>query len=199
MVGTDENGDPRCVPDDDVPDAEGFENAVAMDGSGPPTGVTDKTDDGESSAQDSSMSDTDIESRVDTIESTVDDIAEKIDDAVDTDKEPGDGGGALRDLAAELANHEEVAANTDDIMSELKSTFLSDKENDGMGDMDDDEDDDEDMESSASKSAGDDSDATPNYGKGADGSDSAAVAKENDGGGSGLPSYREAMQEAESE
>ena len=31
MVGTDEEGNPRCVPDDDIPDATGFENAATMD------------------------------------------------------------------------------------------------------------------------------------------------------------------------
>ena len=202
MVGTDENGDPRCVPDDDVPDAEGFENAVSMDGSGPPDGATPKNAAGATSEQDSSMSDTDIKDRVDTIESSVSDIAETvgtIKDAVDTDKQPGDDGGGdiLRDLAAELANRDEVAANTDEIMTELKSSFLSDK-----ADHDDemDEEHEEDYEdkgegdaepaAETSKSA----DAEPNF-KGSDGSESAAVAKDAGGSTSGLPSYAATIEE----
>jgi hypothetical protein len=198
MVGTDENGDPRCVPDDEVPDAEGFESAVSMDGSGPPDGATPKNDGGATIEQNSHMSDSDIADRVDTVESEVSEVKEAVEaikDAVDTDKQPGDASGVLRDLAAELANRDEIAANTDEIMSELKSSFLSDKENDGMGDggdMDDGEDDEEDMESSASKSA---DDGDPNFGKATDGSESAAVAKENSGGEAGLPSYSAALEE----
>ena len=203
MVGTDENGDPRCVPDDDVPDAEGFENAVSMDGSGPPDGATPKNAAGATSEQDSSMSDTDIEDRVDTIESSVSDIAETvgtIKDAVDTDKQPGDGdaGDVLRDLAAELANRDEVAANTDEIMTELKSSFLADKEDD------DDEMDEEHEEDYDDKGEGDaepaaetsksDADADPNF-KGSDGSESAAVAKDAGGSTSGLPSYAATIKE----
>jgi len=198
MVGTDENGDPRCVPDDEVPDAEGFESAVSMDGSGPPDGATPKNDGGATIEQNSHMSDSDIADRVDKVESEVSEVNEAVEaikDAVDTDKQPGDASGVLRDLAAELANRDEIAANTDEIMSELKSSFLSDKENDGMGDggdMDDGEDDEEDMESSASKSA---DDGDPNFGKATDGSESAAVAKENSGGEAGLPSYSAALEE----
>jgi hypothetical protein len=56
--------------------------------------------------------------------------------------------------------------------------------------MDDGEDDEEDMESSKSAADGD-----PNFGKATDGSESAAVAKENSGGEAGLPSYSAALEE----
>ena len=205
MVGTDENGDPRCVPDDDVPDAEGFENAVSMDGSGPPDGATPKNAAGATSEQDSSMSDTDIKDRVDTIESSVSDIAETvgtIKDAVDTDKQPGDGdaGDVLRDLAAELANRDEVAANTDEIMTELKSSFLSDKADHDDDEMDEEHEEDYDdkgegdAEPAAETSKSDDADAEPNF-KGSDGSESAAVAKDAGGSTSGLPSYAATIEE----
>ena len=204
MVGTDGNGDPRCVPDDDVPDAEGFENAVSMDGSGPPDdvrdGVTPKNAGGEANKQDSPMSDT-TDDRVDEIAASVSELTETVDelkDAVDTDKEPGDGENVLRDLAAELANREEVGQSTADIISDLQSTYLSDKESDDdeeeehEEDYDDEEKADTDTDTDTEKSV-DESD--PNFSKADDGGDTAAVAKDAQAGANTVPSYAATLED----
>lgn len=173
-------------------------------------GATPKSDAEESSKQESPMSDSEsveaLENRLETVESSVEDVAdtvETIKEAVDTDKEPGEGGdgNAIRDLAAELANHEDVSASAEDIMADLKADYLSDKADDepagdGMGDNDGEEDDEDEQDGKAAGDGGggatetEKADATPNYGKGADGSDAAATAKDAQGaGGDGVPSY----------
>ena len=188
---------------DEADDDETVEQSAEDADTGGTDGTTPKNADGATSSQDSPMSDTDIEDRVNTIESSVSNIEETvgtIKDAVDTDKQPGDGdaGDVLRDLAAELANRDEVAANTDEIMTELKSSFLSEKE-----DHDDDEEEHEEdyddkgegeSDAAAETSKSDDGDAEPNY-KGSDGSESAAVAKDAGGSTSGLPSYAATIEE----
>ena len=193
MVGTDENGDPRCVPDDDVPDAE-FENAVALS-DGPPAaedGGTPKNDSGESDAQAPTMTDSDpdggtddgdgptlkdVVERVDSLADTVDTLKADIDDAADADNVEV----VLEDAAERLAAMDAFDdSTTDDVLAELQAAVDS-KENDGDS-MDDDEMDDEDdeMEQAADDATdkSDDEESDPNFGKGyGTGSDTAATAK----------------------
>jgi len=177
MVGTDENGDPRCVPDDDVPDAEGFENAVSMNGSGPPEGgrttaddgQTVKDDSGESTTQnamsDSTDDDTGGGEGVDTDELKADIIEEVKDDLADSEaganteseaKEERSVDELVAEMAEQLGDHDEVEADVMDIRESLMSML---KENDGMGD---DEEDDE-MEQSAAEKRAEESAAVKGY------------------------------------
>lgn len=178
---------------------------------GAESGATTKSDDGAPTEQDSPMSDPDIADRVDTIEASVSEVKETVEsikDAVDTtDKRPGDGDGAMiRNIAAELANREDVAANAETIASDLKEQYLDAGKEDGEMDGDDpdgdEEDDDVDVTVENEDGSDDEEDKTsksadgenPNFGKAGDGSDSAAVAKEATQGGGGVPSYRAAAE-----
>lgn len=156
-----------------------------------------------------------LEDRVEELAASVEDIGEDlatVKDAVDTDKEPGEaeGDGALRSLAAELANHDDVMASAEDIIADLKSEYLSDKEDDDeddedMGEMPDGDDDEEKTEGDDDGGAAEtekstDDDATPNYGKGGDGGDAAQVAKDAQGSGAQtVPSYAAAAEQYEEE
>ena len=164
MVGTDEDGAPRCVPDDDVPDAD-FDRAVSMDGSGPPEdrqtaasdGQTVKDGSGESNKQKDTMSDTDSTDTADDAgggapdfdpESFKSDIVDEVKDALDSEA-GGDTGTETKDdertvdeLAAELANqiasHDSVDADPGDITESILNAAKEDHD-------DDDEDDEEEM------------------------------------------------------
>lgn len=187
MVGTDENGDPRCVPSDEVPDATGFENAKVMDGSGPPSdgrtaaadGQTVKDATGEPSNQNGPMSDdpsnddggaADGAAKDDGDAAGVDTgaIASEVADAVK--EELNDRGESaekveadeVEDEAADLA--EALGVGVADVMDALGPMLDDDPEemaaeNDGD---DYDEDDDEESKSAAEKRA----DSDPNFEKG---------------------------------
>jgi hypothetical protein len=122
MVGTDENGDPRCVPDDEVPDAEGFENAKVMDGSGPPdddTGGTPKSASGDSASEQTPMSDADPDGAggddgggptLDSVAASVESLSETVADLeAKLDGDP-DGGGDPTDKAQDYWDVIEPAA-----------------------------------------------------------------------------------------
>jgi hypothetical protein len=188
MVGTDENGDPRCVPSDEVPDATGFENAKVMDGSGPPDdrhpaaedGQTVKDGSGEPMNQNGPMSDDpsnddggadDGAAKDDGDAAGVDTgaIASEVADAVKEELNDREGSAAekveadeVEDEAADLA--EALGVGVADVMDALGPMLDDDPEEmaaENDGDMDD-EDDDEESKSAAEKRA----ESDPNFEKG---------------------------------
>jgi len=178
-------------------DSEPVENSTES----PADGETDNGADSNQSKQNNTMtdpSDGDGESTVDPeafkeLQSTVESIKDAVDTEADAKNQPGDTSNALDNLVTEIAEMEDVDMETSAIRDHLKELFsVSDKE-DGMdGDEMDDEDDEEEMESSKS------AESNPNLGKTVGTQDTASAAK-SESGSSGIPSYREAVEKAESE
>ena len=196
MVGTDENGDPRCVPDDDVPDAEGFENAVSMDGSGPPDGATPKNAAGTTSKQDNTMTDDttdgDDAASVDTLKSEIESLTETVStlkEAVEAEKEPGDtASGALDEAVQALQSYDEIELSAEDIRSAIQDMIAQSK-----GEHEDD--DEEDEEKTDGEATADTEVNTAKAANAANaGASTTSTAKNTDGssGHSGLPSYGDA-------
>ena len=88
MVGTKPNGDPRCVPDDEVPDADFSESLTPAETKQVATGETDKAAQSEPDTQRDTMTDEDTDaptlSDAD-IEAVAEAVAEKSDGDTDTD------------------------------------------------------------------------------------------------------------------
>jgi hypothetical protein len=195
MVGTQANGDPRCVPDDDVPDVD-FDKAIPLsEGPPPEIGDTHKSDDKEPD----SMAHSDGDGDGDGPGPTVADIAASVADLSDTVAELKDAVGTdaagadtadetdkadMSDAAAELADEHgmrpgdvmdvlEVAEGNDpaDVLEAIESMEASAEEvaNAEHGDdKDEDEDDEMEMGTDAEKRA-----ETANLAKGTDGTETA--------------------------
>ena len=220
MVGTDENGDPRCVPDDDVDDVD-FDKAVVMDGSGPPAdGGTHKSDSAESNGQSHQMTDdNDSDTGGTTDGPTVKDVSEEVDalksevssisETVATIKEEltagpegkADAADKIAQVAEDLAAMDGVGTPTGEIeqglMDLLGMSESADEEKEDGDEMDDDEDDEEKADETAK------SDGDPNFeksaGSGGESPGSTPGAAEESGGTSGIPSYRALAEEAAGE
>jgi archaellum component FlaC len=213
MVGTKPNGNPRCVPDDDVEDVD-FDKAVEMDGSGPPDGATPTSDAAEQSKQNSMTEDTDTEAddgggEDGGAEPDLKDLEAKVADLSDelaALKADGDGGDTeatekaddpmdmIEDVAIALAEEADgdvtAAEIEDDLMTVAEGVLDGEEaESDGMhegkeSDGEDEEDEDDETEKAADT----------NFGKGGTGNDAGVAAKSADGN-DGVPSYSNAADE----
>jgi len=202
MVGTQENGDPRCVPDDEVPDADFSESlspaetkakaqkgATLNDGARESDKQNSMTDDtGGDGGDDSGVSVKDIDTGELAAELTeTDAFAEGVSDAV-KDALPDDGGTDKADgmddlvdsVAQQFAALDEVERDSAELAEAIRSAVA--RENDDMMDDDEEDDDMEDMEESAEKSAS--GNVEKGHGTGADG---AAATGDADGATSGNP------------
>jgi len=214
MVGLDENGDPRCVPDDDVenvefdsvtvresPDQPAPDVAEKADADGDAGGETPNNSGGETSKHEA-MTDDDpslsaVAEKVDGLSDDVSAIKDAIGSSDSTEKAAID---AIDDAVQTLAESEDIDLAADDMRSMLLDAIQpADKAEDGMDDEDmdemddemDDEDDDEDMEMSASESEKSVDDA--NLAKGHAGGAGTTADLENDTN-SGVPSYRDLVE-----
>ena len=198
MVGTQENGDPRCVPDDEVPDADFSESLTPAETKAQATkGATLNDAAGESDKQ-NSMTDTDsdggadgdggggdsptvddVAASVDDLRSSVEEIKDALPDDGSTDK--ADGMDDLVDsVAQQFAALDEVERDSAELAEAIRSAVA--RENGDMMDDDEEDDDMEDMEESAEKSAS--GNVEKGHGTGADG---AAATGDADGATSGNP------------
>jgi hypothetical protein len=206
MVGLDEQGNPRCVPDDDIDDVE-FDSVTVRESPDQPApdlaskgetntgeGETPNTDDGEPSKHEA-MTDDDLSlsavaEKVDGLSEDVSAIKDALDSGGSTEKAAID---AIDDAVQTLAESEDINLASDEMRSMLIDAIQpADKENgmdgDEMDDEDDDEDeDDEDMEMSASEgetSKAADANLAKGHGGGA-----GTTADLETTGASGVPSY----------
>jgi hypothetical protein len=188
MVGTDDNGDPRCVPDDEVPDADFSESLTPAETKAAAKGATPKGDSTEHTEQDSMTDDstedgTDGKSddspdvaalaeKVDGLADTVSDIESAVkaddmdDDEDDEDDDPEmnstdkeNADELISEFAEDLAAMEDVELGESDIAAMIDDALKGDDEDDEY----------EDKEKSANVSKG--------HGDG-----SGAAAATNDGG-----------------
>jgi len=212
MVGTDENGDPRCVPDDDVPDAEGFENAKVMDGSGAPPevrdGATPKNAAAEANKQNNTMTDDntggDDSPSVETLKSEIESLTDTVDtlkEAVEAEKDdgqPDSASGQMDKIVQEIQAYDEVEMSASEIRDHIKDLIAQSKADHG-DDEDDDEEEKTDGESGdaaeTTEKATDDANVSKAAGATNAGASTTATAKNADGssGHDGLPSYGEAV------
>lgn len=211
MVGLDENGDPRCVPDDEIDNVEFDSVTVRESPDQPAPGVAEKGDDaggdggetpnnsGGETSKHEAMTDDDpslsaVAEKVDGLSDDVSAIKDAIGSADSTEKAAID---AIDDAVQSLAESEDIDLAADDMRSMLIDAIQpADKAEDGMdGDdmdeMDDeDDDDDEDMEMSASEKSVDDA----NLAKGHTGGPGTTAGLDDDGSTSGVPSYRDLVE-----
>jgi len=167
MVGTKPNGDPRCVPSDEVDDAEFSESLTPAETrkraespvESTESGETDNTTAQEANKQNQPMTDTesgdsdgedtspdvgDLGKQVEALTETVETLKGEIESS-ETEKQPGDASGALDEATQIIAEMEDVDMAAADIRDQLKELMSVDKE-DGVPGEDDDEDEDMDGE-----------------------------------------------------
>jgi hypothetical protein len=140
MVGTDDNGDPRCVPDDEVPDADFSQSLTPAETR---EGATPKGDSAEQAKQ-NSMTDDDTDPSVADLQAKVEGLTETVTELKDA--VPDDDGAAAKadsmdelvaEFAEEMAEMEGVDMATGDIAQAVDEALKAD---DGMDDDEDDED-----------------------------------------------------------
>ena len=210
MVGLDENGDPRCVPDDDIENVEFDSVTVRESPDQPAPGVAEKGDDaggdgGETpnnSADETSkheaMTDDDpslsaVAEKVDGLSDDVSAIKDAIGSSDSTEKAAID---AIDDAVQTLAESEDIDLAADDMRSMLLDAIqpadkADDMDGDDMDEMDDEDDeDDEDMEMSASEKSVDEA----NLAKGHAGGPGTTAGLESGDANSGVPSYRDLVE-----
>jgi hypothetical protein len=195
MVGLQDNGDPRCVPDDEVPDADFSESlspaetkakaqkgATLNDGARESDKQNSMTDDtgGGGGGDNDTPSVGEVAASVDELRDTVSELKDALPDDGSTDK--ADGMDDLVDsVAQQFAALDEVERDSAELAEAIRSAVA--RENDDMMDDDEEEDDDmEDMEESAEKSAS--GNVEKGHGTGADG---AAATGDADAASSGNP------------
>ncbi len=211
MVGLDGNGDPRCVPDDDIENVEFDSVTVRESPDQPAPGVAEKGDDaggdgGETpnnSADENSkheaMTDDDpslsaVAEKVDGLSDDVSAIKDAIGSSDSTEKAAID---AIDDAVQTLAESEDIDLAADDMRSMLLDAIqpadkADDMDDEDMEEMDDemDDEDDEDMEMSASEKSVDEA----NLAKGHAGGPGTTAGLESGDANSGVPSYRDLVE-----
>jgi hypothetical protein len=196
MVGTDENGDPRCVPSDEVPDADFSESLTPAESKTQAQKGATLNDGGGKANEQNSMTDSDTDSTddsgdgggptLDEVAASVDDLAEtvaEVKDAIPDEADKADGGmdGLIDEFARRAADLDGIDKDSAELAEAMRDALA--RENDGEMPDDDEDEDDEMMESETEKSVAD-GNVEKGHGTGAG---AAAAAGDADGASSGNP------------
>ena len=208
MVGTKPNGNPRCVPDDEIDDVE-FDSvtvrespdqprpdAAAKDDGDEADGETHNTDGDGPTTQDRMTDNDTVSALAEKVEGLTDDVS-AIKDALDVGAETDEKAAtdAIDDAVQLLADSEDVNAAAPDIRDSLMSLVgESEKAEHGDGEemsdeMDEDEEDDEDDEEMSDSMDEKSKDASPNVAKGYGGGAGTTADVDETDGEAGVPSY----------